>query len=323
MRFTVLNLALLVFGFVASLAQSPSSNSPAVVYQSRGALFIATSSGRILKALKTLPAIGTFAISRDAQQIAFASLGKTPNSYGGQLYLLVPPKTAATRLTHGPYYNKSAGSSEVYSNPDFSPDGKQVVFSVHSQSTGDVVEAAGPFATIDLKSRKVALLNATLHVPGEAWGTAYADSAYWSPDGSHILLNFEDGFALTDPSGKLFENLSSLTTGDDWTSSVGWLGSQCIVYVGGEDYPDSQKRPAKVLNLKTRKTALLNEVLGLSEQQTTGLVAISGSMRVRRQDGRLSVETSNGRWSIQDADRKSSVRLVPSISEVGIPEQCR
>jgi hypothetical protein len=323
MKHTVLNLVLLVFGSVAALAQSPISNSPAVAYQSRGALFIATSSGRILKTLKTVPPIGTFAISRDAQRIVFAPLGKKPDSYGGQLYLLVPPKTAATRLTHGPYYNKSTGSSEVYSNPDFSPDGKRVVFSVHSQSTGDVIEAAGPFATIDLKSGKVALLDVTLHVPGEAWGTAYADSAYWSPDGSRLLLNFEDGFALTDQSGKLFENLSSLTTGDDWTSSVGWLGSQCVVYVGGKDYPDSQKRPAKVLNLKTRKTAPLNGVLGLSEQQTTGLVAISGSMRVRRQDGKLSVETGNGQWSIPDTDHKSSVRLLSSTSGTGIPEQCR
>jgi hypothetical protein len=323
MKYMVLNLALLVFGSVAALAQLPTSNSPAVAYQSGGSLFIATSSGRILKTLKTVPAIGTFAISRDAQQIVFAPLGKKPDSYGGQLYLLVPPKTVATRLTHGPYYNKSARSSEVYSNPDFSPDGKQVVFSIHSQSTGDVVEAAGPFATIDLRSGKIALLDVTLHVPGEAWGTAYADSAYWSPDGSHILLNFEDSFALTDQSGQLFENLSSLTTGDDWTSSVGWLGSQCVVYVGGKDYPDSQKRPAKVLNLKTQKTALLNGVLGLSEQQTTDLVAISGSMRVRRQDGKLAVETRNGQWSIPDTDHKSSVRLLPSTSEAGIPEECR
>jgi len=96
----------------------------------------------------------------------------------------------------------------------------------------------------------------------EAWGTAYPDRGYWSPDGSRILLNFEDGFALTDSSGRLFENLSSLTTGDDWTSSVGWLGSQCVVYVGGKDYSDSQNRPAKVLILKTRKIVRLGGVLG-------------------------------------------------------------
>ena len=138
MNFTIRTLTLLIFGSVALHAQSSTSNSPAVAYQSRGALFIATSSGHILKSIKTAPAISTFAISRDAPQIVFAPFGKKSDSYGGQLYLLVPPKTMAIRLTHGPYYNKSAGSSEVYSNPDFSPDGKQVVFSVHSQSTGDL-----------------------------------------------------------------------------------------------------------------------------------------------------------------------------------------
>jgi hypothetical protein len=293
-----------------------------VVYESDGSLFIATPSGRILKTLKTLPKAGTFAISGDKPKIVFAPLGKKPDSYGGQLYLLVPPSTTATRLTHGPYYNKSAGSSEVYSSPDFSPDGERVVFSVHSQSTGDVVEAAGPFATIDLQSGKVTLLPSTLRVPGEAWGTAYADSAYWSPDGSHIVLNFEDGFALTDPSGKPFENLSALTTGDSWTSSIGWLGSQCIVYVGGRDYPDSQMRPAKVLNLKTRKTLLLGALLGLTEKQTTDLVAISGSVRVRRLDGKLWVETGEGQWPIPQGDPKTSVRLLPSASDTGIPEAC-
>lgn len=318
----VLKLGLIVFGSVASLAQLPSNN-PAVVYQTGGSLFIATSSGRILKTVKTVPAIGTFAIYRDVQQIVFAPSGKKPDSHGGQLYRLVPPRATAIRLTYGPYYNKSARESEVYSNPDFSPDGRQVVFSVHSQSTGDAVEAAGPFAIIDLQSSKVRLLASTLHVPGEAWGAGYALSAFWSPDGSHIVLNFEDGFVLTDPSGKPFEDLSSLTTGDDWTSSVGWLGSQCVVYVGGEDYPDSEKRPAKILNLKTRKTRLLHELLGLTERQTTDLLAISGSIRVRREDGKLSVETNKGQWSIPDADRRSNVRLLPSASEAGIPEPCR
>lgn len=322
MKHTVLHLVLLVFVSVAALAQSPTSNGPAVAYQSGGSLFIATSSGRILKTLKAVPAIGTFAISPDARQIMFAPLCKKPDSYGGQLYLLVPPKTAVTRLTHGPYYNKSARSSEVYSDPDFSPDGKQAVFSIRSQSTGDVVEAAGPFATIDLRSRKIVLLDVTLHVPGEAWGTAYAESAYWSPDALHILFNFEDGFALTDGSGKLFENLSSLTTGDDWTSSIGWLGSQCIVYVGGKDYPDSRTHSARILNLKTRKTLLLDAVLGLHNQQVTDLVAISGTIRVRRQGDELLVESGSDHWLIPNGDGRAQIRILPK-SPAEIPDSCR
>lgn len=322
MNIAALSLALLVFGSVPSFAQSSTVNAPAVAYESNGALFIATSSGHVLKTLKTVPRVGTFAISEGAQKIVFAPFGKKPDSYGGQLYLLVPPKSAATQLTHGPYYNKSAGSSEVYSNPDFSPDGKRVVFSVHSQSTGDVVEASGPFATIDLRSGKVMLLTSTLHVPGEVWGTAYADSAYWSPDGSRILLNFEDGFALTDPSGKLFEDFSALMTGDDWTSSIGWLGSQCIVYVGGKDYPDSQKQPARFLNLKTRQSGALEELLGLRKDQVTGLVGVSGTILIRRQKGELLVESGGDRWSIPNADGHTQVRILSSVTSE-TPEPCR
>jgi hypothetical protein len=317
-----LGLVLLLFGPEVSLSQSPSANIPAVAYESEGAIFIATSSGRILQSLKTIPAVGTFSVFNDARKIVFAPLGTKPDSYGGQLYLLVPPKTTATRLTHGPYYDKSARSSEVYSNPDFSPDGKRVVFSVHSQSAGDAVEASGPFATIDLKSSDVNLLASTLHVPGEAWGTAYAASAYWSPNGSEILLNFEDGFALTDPEGKLFENLSAMTTGDEWTSSIGWLGSQCVVYVGGKDYPDSQKRPARFLNLRTHQSGALEELLDLRKNQVTGLVSISGEIRVRRQERELLVESGSDHWSIPDTDGRTQIRILPrATSEV--PESCR
>lgn len=322
MKTGALGLALLVFVSEISFSQSPTANVPAVAFESNGGISIATASGRILQTLKTAPTAGTFSVFHDVRKIVFASLGAKTDSYGGQLYLIVPPKTTATRLTHGPYYNKTARSSEVYSNPDFSPDGRRVVFSVHSQSTGDIVQASGPFATINLESGRVTLLASTLHVPGEAWGTAYADSAYWSPDGSHILLNFEDGFALTDPDGKLFENLSALTTGDEWTSSIGWLGSQCVVYVGGKDYPDSQKRPARFLDLKTHQSGALEELLGLKKDQVTGLVSISGAIRVRRQAGEFLVDSGSDHWSIPNADGRTQVRILLGAASETL-EPCR
>lgn len=129
------------------------------------------------------------------------------------------------------------------------------------------------------------MLPATLHVPGEAWGTGFASSAFWSPDGRKILLNLEDSSSLTDPEGKNLEDLSLLMKGKDWTSSLGWLGLQCIVYVTGKDYVDARQHPAQFLNLKTHETCALDGLLGLAPQQLT---KPGGDLRIysRTQAGR-------------------------------------
>jgi hypothetical protein len=251
----------------------------------------------------------------------FTPRSRKPDLYGGQLFLLKGSGNPEL-LTRGPYYNKSKRPAEVYSDPDYAPDGTRVVFSIHSQPTGDLMEASGPFSILELRTKKVTVLRDTLHVPGEAWGTGFASSAFWSPDGSKILLNFEDGSSLTDPEGKSLEDLSPLMKGEDWTSSLGWLGPQCIVYVTGKDYVDARKHPARFLNLKTHDTGALDTLLGLTPQQVTNLVAISGSIRVRRQGADVLVESGADLWPIPNVDGQSRVQILPRpASET--PESCR
>jgi hypothetical protein len=265
--------------------------------------------------------IGSFAISPNTEKVVFSPLSRKPELYGGQLFLL-QHSSKPELLTRGPYYNKSKQPAEVYSDPDYAPDGNRVVFSIHSQPTGDLMEASGPFAVLDLRTRKVMVLPDTLHVPGETWGTGFASSAFWSPDGRKILLNFEDGSSLTDPEGKSLEDLSPTMKGEDWTSSLGWLGPQCIVYVTGKDYLDARKHPARFLNLKTHETGALDTLLGLTPQQVTNLVAISGAIRVRRRATDLLVESGAGVWPIPNADGQSRVQILPTpTSET--PESCR
>jgi hypothetical protein len=168
----------------------------------------------------------------------------------------------------------------------------------------------------------VTVLPDTLRIPGEAWGTGFASNAFWSPDGRKILLNFEDGSALTDPEGKSLEDLSPLMKGEDWTSSLGWLGSQCVVYVTGKDYLDARQHPAQFLNLKTHKTGTLDSLLGLTPQQVTNLFAISGAIRVRRRGTDLLVESGTGQWSIPNADERSRIQIFPRQPSE-IPESCR
>lgn len=302
-------------------SQAKSDERPAIAYEVGGALHFLTAAGNEVRVVRTHLKIGSFAISPDMTKVVFAPLSHKTDLYGGQLFLL-NDSSKPELLTRGPYYNKSKRPAEVYSDPDYAPDGHRVVFSIHSQPTGDLVEASGPFAVIELETRKVRVLPDTLHVPGEAWGTGFARGAFWSPDGRRILLNFEDGSSLTDPEGKSLEDLSPLMRGGDWTSSLGWLGPQCIVYVTGKDYVDARQHPTRFLNLKTRDVGTLDKLLGLSPQQVTNLVAISGSIRVRRQGADVLVESGAGVWSIRNFDGQSRVRILPRpASET--PESCR
>jgi WD40 repeat protein len=318
MKNTIFTIVLFAVTCHEGLPAKPDER-PALVYESHGLLHVVTAAGRQVHVVRANAKIGSFTISSNTEKVIFTPLSQ--KLYGGQLFLLQDSRKPQL-LTRGPYYNKSRRPAEVYSDPDYAPDEKRVVFSIHSQPTGDLVEASGPFAVLDLRTKNVTVLPDTLHVPGEAWGTGFASSAFWSPDGRKILLNFEDGSSLTDPEGKRLEDLSPLMKGEDWTSSIGWLGPQCVVYVTGKDYLDARKHPARFLNLKTHDTGTLDTLLGLTPEQVTNLVAISGSIRVRRRGADMLVGSGADVWSIPSVDGQSRVRILPRpASET--PESCR
>ena len=147
---------------------------PSVAYSHKGVLYLASESGQVLRAVETKPPVGVFVISPDGQTVVFAPF--KPKEYGGRLYRLSLMTGQTELLTHGPYFNKwpGEGGPEVYDDPDFSPDGKRVVFAIHGQATGDIVEASGPLAVMDLGMRKMTLVRSTLTVNG-AGQVAYAN----------------------------------------------------------------------------------------------------------------------------------------------------
>jgi hypothetical protein len=300
-------------------SQQRIEDQPAIAYSKQGALFVATASGKTLNIARPDPPIGTFAFTPDAKQVLFAPLGKV--RYGGELYLLTLSTNEVKRLTHGPYYDKPGKSDEVYADPDVAPDGKRAVFAIRAQSSGDIVEASGPFAIISLATGSVSLMQTSLHV--DVNGVAFANEPHWSPDGERILLNYEDGVDLADPSGKTGTGLSPLIGSGEWSHALGWLGSQCIVYIAGKDYAEAQEQPARFLNLKTQKSGQLSALLGLTPGQVTGLVAVSGSLRVRGENSRLWVEMGNGRWEIPGANESTHVRILPSVRRSQVPESCQ
>ncbi|HVB58032.1 MAG TPA: hypothetical protein VNE63_16605 [Candidatus Acidoferrales bacterium] len=316
-------LLLLVGLFLNSAARSESlrNSGGAVAYSVEGILTIKSASGRTLHVFKTTPPVGTFAISPDGQSIVFALLGPGPMHNGGQLYLLSIATGKVHRLTHTPVYNKW----EVYAYPDFSPSGDQVVFAIHSQlgavpSDGDdAVMDAGPFAVLNLRSGVVKKLSSTENIDGN--GPGYGTSPRWSPDGKKLFLNIEDDFFLTNSSGKPLQDISNWTQGSLF--ALDWLGNECIVSVGGNDWEAAEKEPAKVLLLDMHKTEPLAKLLGVAPAQVTGLIALSPTIRVRKIGDKLIIETHNGTWSVVDPDHYPNVRILSTWTEAQVPSVCR
>lgn len=305
----------------AARSQSLQKSGGAVAYSVGGVLTIKTAAGRTLHVFKTTPPVGTFAISPNGQDVVFAPLGPGTMHNGGQLYLLSISTGKIRRLTHARIYNEW----EAYAYPDFSPNGNDVVFAIHSQlgpvltDGDDAVTDAGPFAILNLRSGAVRKLSSTVNIGG--YGPQYGVSPRWSPDGKRLFLNIEDDFVLTSSSGKSLQDTTNWT--QDSTLALDWLGNECVVYVGGKDWKAAENLPAKVLLLRTHKKERLDKLLGVAPARVTGLVAFSPTIQVRKSGDTLLIETDKGTWSAVDPDDYPNVRVFSTWKDAQVPAACR
>jgi len=311
--FTLLLVAIVSMN--ACWSQSPVLPKDGVAYSLGGILTVKSASGETVRVIKTTMPIGTFAISPDGKSVVFAPLG--PERNGGPLYLLSLATSKTRRLIHAPVYTKH----EVYADPAFSPDGKEIIFAIHAQSRGDAVVSAGPFAILNLRTGAVRKLSSTINIGG--YGAAYGTSPRWSPDGQQLFLNLESDFALTTPSGEHLQDTSGWTVGEGDSFAVDWLGKGCIVYMAGKDWKAAENEPAKLLQLSTHQTESLAKILGLPPAQVTNLIAFSPAIRVRKAGGILVVENSSGTWNIPDADEHPNVSVFSTWTNAQVPAVCR
>jgi hypothetical protein len=203
---------------------------------------------------------------------------------------------------------------EVYSDPEFSPDGNEVLFAIHSSSSGDAVMAAGPFAILSLPSGAVRMLPSTVNIRG--YGAAYGGSSRWSPNGREIFVDL-------DSTGKTLTDTSSWIPDADMSFAVDWMGNTCIVYIGGKDWNDAEQQPARVLSLMDHRTQLLATLRGAAPEQFANVVAVSPSIAVLKKRQEFIVQTTGGTWAIPDVNPRSALRLVPEAASASVPEKCR
>lgn len=299
-----------------------------VVYTSHGALIIKDAAGKTVRTIRANVPIGSFSISPDRRSVVFAPPGRKCSApglgrQGGPLYLLTLSTGQMRQLITDRIHIYS--EREVYADPDFSPDGTQIVFAIHSESCGDAVMTAGPYALLDRRTHVARTLASTVDPGGHHHGPAYGFDPRWSPDGQRILVNFDDAFDITTASSS---QLLGVSTSKNWiptamamsgTTGVGWLGNRCVVFAAGEGNLTS----TYVLNLDTHRTESLARFLGMSSDQTTDLVAFSPTIWVRRLGDKLIAETPHGSWSIDDVDQHTYLRVISSWTGEQVPLKCR
>ena len=310
------SVSLILTFLLSVLLWSADSNRAAIGYSTEGVLRITTESGRVLHSFETKPPIGDFAISPDGRSVVFSPFG---TDYGGPLYLMNVANGKTDLLVQDRYYVQG----EVYSDPDFSPDGERIVFAIHGRSKGDLVEASGPFAVIDLRTKKVNVLPATMNVDGG--GVAFANEPVWSPDGRMVLLNFESDAGIVDASGKTLKMLSSIISSNEgpWLHGIGWIGTGCVVYAAGTDQREAYRLPARAVNLRTLKTVPANELLGLPATSLTEVAAFSVPIRIRTIEQTRVVESPTSSWRVPARDPLHTIIRLVHQEDSQIPQACK
>ncbi|MFE2111572.1 hypothetical protein ACFXAF_37715 [Kitasatospora sp. NPDC059463] len=139
----------------------------------------------------------TPAWSPDGKQLAFTRSWGTSDPTTEQiqysdLYVIAPDGTTAQRLT---FLTNDTPYSGVVTDPSWSPDGKQIVFSYRTSATGRPAN-----------SRALYLVNAdgTGLRQLTPWELRAGDRANWSPDGTRIVFTTYPSDAENAPGGGIY-----------------------------------------------------------------------------------------------------------------------
>jgi hypothetical protein len=286
------------------IAQTP--NDPVVAYSVGTTLTLANASGEATEQIKLNHPIYGFALSKDRRNL----ITVTPaTEHGGQLALLNLRTHIETRLTHGRMYFKhlEKGETEVYSDPQFSPDGHSIVFGVHGNLPGDgndAYENSGPVAIMDLRGHFIKILKSTTDIDGQ--GECSESDPMWSPDGKWILFNCEDGAFITDIQGKTLRNLKLEPEGDWGTGAVSWVGNGCVLYTRTPQLQGSWNHDGdelRLLNLHTNKAEDAKRLMNLPNLKISGLIEASDRALIRQSNSgdELFIETSKKMWEFPNA----------------------
>jgi Tol biopolymer transport system component len=333
-------LTLPAFCLAASLTiatNAQSTNEPVVAFATGTTLSLASAKGQVTQRIDLGRPIYNFALSSDRKLLVTVTLD---TATGGSLNLLNLQTHTWTKLTSGNLYFKASeldkNQKEVYDDPQFSPDRRSLAFAIHTDNPGDGNDAendSGPIAVMDFPSRKIRVLESTENIDGQ--GLCFANSPMWSPDGTRILFNCEDGAFVTDARGASLRDLKLGTDKDALTSAVSWVGNGCVLYLQSHTTNgslDPSKDEVLLFDLQTSSSSKFAPAMLFPGKIVSGLREASDLALVRESSAGKTIETTGKEW-ILPATRLDFDGYTPLISPAAhiianwkpssIPSGCR
>ena len=287
---------------MAAQSTAQSSQAPVVAFVTGTVLNLASSSGQVVQKIDLGHPVYNFALSRDRKLLVTVAL---ETGTGGNLGLLNLQTRTQTRLTNKNLYFKTKeldkGETEVYDDPQFSPDGRSLAFAIHTDNPGDgndAINDSGPLAVMNLQTHQVRVLKATENINGE--GLCFANGPMWSPDGKWILFNCEDGAFITDAQGITLHDLKLGTDQNAATSAVSWVGNGCVLYVQSHmnaSELDQERDGIRLFNLRTSKSQLSTVLPALPKQSLAGLKESSEEAAIMQSGSGVAIEVRGRVWA--------------------------
>jgi Tol biopolymer transport system component len=292
-------------------------------------LTLAASSGRVIQKIELKKPVYNFALSKDRKQLVTVSVD---TETGGNLYLLNLQTHALTKLTNGHLYFKAKelnkNETEVYDDPQFSPDGRSLAFAIHTDNPGDGNDAeddAGPIAVIDLQTRKVRVLKSTENIEGQ--GLCFANTPMWSPDGKWILFNCENGAFITDAHGTSLRELRFGAKKDNMAYAISWVGNGCVLSVPDtEEQSDKKESNVMLFDLHTSELRSLPALFAASKRPFKELIEASEPVFIRQMDSGISIETNGKTWTLftdQHLWKRPPAHVLGGWQPTSIPTECK
>jgi len=255
-------MALIVIATVRGQAPGPG---PLVAFSSGGSVVLVSKTGEAVSTIKLPIKVGEFSFSPDLKKLVVVSTHPTHES-GGKMYLYSLESKRLQRIPAKNVLPKSA-TLEVYSEPQFSPDGARLLFNVHPQADGGLYETSGPIAELDLTSFRARALEFT--------GGLVTDGMLLSPNGREFLL-WDEGKVIDTSGITLFDfHEFQLEEPFKWALDEAWVGNSCVLYEAGKSANSRIKGEISyfILNLKTLKSTSTLKTLGLSDKDLDGIVS--------------------------------------------------
>lgn len=311
------SLTLLAWLALLNVGASQDVPASAVAYLKNNSLTITAKHGEVLDTILMRPAVSDFSVSRDRRSIVVVS---NSTAHGGDLELIDLRHKRRTKLLSAPVYftHLEGEDREVYAGPHISPDGKQVVFTVHLETPAGAphsTDVAGPLAILNIGSGDVHVMQST-NIENRPCD---AKSPQWSPEGSQIVFNCETGSAITSLDGSTLRRLPTGTEQKPWSAVIGWLGNRCVLYVQATNGASYDTYDLRWLNLVTSETQDASGLVARQRAKVPGLSEVSSDAAISR-TSQVAIHTPFNHWVLP---KDSPAHLLSGWPRDTVPQPCR